>query len=391
MTASDSDFWLLVQRLFAFEEPVSTAAQVRKLLGRQLKSSAAKDIDSQSEEELVKTFNSYFGTANAFNLTNATISAFVALENVGRMSDLSFAHWMALRARNNFKSLIATTGIKHDAASEALYDWISTLGLTGDSAQWVHFNAKCVPDWRRLKHSAVWSGDARADFIAFMVEKLDARGPSPRLTPKDFFHLQREFKESLKSWREQLPGSFLPNGIILVEGPTEVILLPHFALCMGVNFDKLAALVMPAGGANQVVRRYLHLKEAVTLPIICLLDGDSPEHALTLDENLREIDRLFVLSVKEIEDAFDLPVFVDLVNNYLQSLLEPTNPITVSEMNVNRNRTEVVGHLLNQRGLPPFNKLAFAKTVTKSMRTSDQVPTQLRHVVRAVHHALAQR
>lgn len=396
MPISDDDFWIVAQRMFAFDEPGSRAAQIKKLLAKHAKSEGQnKDVVRLSADELEALFCKYFaGQTHADDLTNALVNVFLALEYVGRFTDLSFMHWS--RQWPKFLSLMGAS--RKETHPDPLRDWIKSAGLSPESLEWLSHNSHAVLDWRRLCGHGPWHGDARADFMAAVVQKLDGKCwndvrklPQWRSNAADLWMLQREFRESLKSWREVLPASFLPNGMILVEGPTEEILLPHFARCMNINFDKLGALVYPAGGANQVVRRYLQLREALSIPIFCLLDGDSPQHALTVKESLREIDLLFVLNVEEIEDVYELPTFITLINDYLSAQLEQTAPITVADVSVKTKRSERLSKLLNERGLPPFNKLAFAKTVTQKIRNADEVPNELRNFVRAVHHALSSR
>src|SRR5262249_52425244 len=120
-------------------------------------------------------------------------------------------------------------------------------------------------------------------------------------------------------WRKRLPGTFLPDLLLLVEGPTDALLIPHLAGCLSVDFDSLGVMVLPAGGSNQVLRRFLDLRDLISIPIVVVVDSDAGQQAEVLADALRDNDRLHVLKSGEIEDVFADEVLVDLVNEHLKN------------------------------------------------------------------------
>jgi hypothetical protein len=165
----------------------------------------------------------------------------------------------------------------------------------------------------------------------------------------------------------------LPNSIILVEGATEAVLLPLLAECLKVDLLGERALVVPAGGANQVVKKYLYEKEIYSLPIFVILDLDAAEQSEILASSLRDVDRLHVLSDGEIEDILRLDVFVPMLNRYIASLpgiVNDNRPIKPEHFGAGVPRKQILTRLWRERGLGKFDKVGFAKF------TAEDLPAQ---------------
>jgi hypothetical protein len=166
----------------------------------------------------------------------------------------------------------------------------------------------------------------------------------------------------------------LPNFVLLVEGPTEVLLLPRFAALLDFNFSGAGAMVVPAGGANQVAKNYLYLREVLRLPIFVLLDRDAEEQNEILQSSLRDDDRLHVLADGEIEDVLTTDAFVPLLNKYIHSLpmvVSDTLSIRDEEFASALPRTRILDRLWKERNLGKFDKLGFAKFVSGELAPSD--------------------
>ncbi len=163
--------------------------------------------------------------------------------------------------------------------------------------------------------------------------------------------------------------TFPSNLIILAEGVTEIILLPWLAKNNGLDLNAAGVMLLSAGGANQVVKKYFQLKETVAIPIFCLLDHDAQVQANEIKGVLRSRDNLYVLESGEIEDLFKLESLISLLNAYLVDLPHISgysSPISSEDFLSNSNRSTVLDKLWRERDLGKFDKVGFAKFVADS-------------------------
>jgi hypothetical protein len=180
--------------------------------------------------------------------------------------------------------------------------------------------------------------------------------------------MSRFFQKALKQWRNNLPGHSLPELIVLVEGPTEIILLPLLALRLGIDLNALGAMLIAAGGANQVAKKYAQLKEIVAIPIFCLLDRDAEQQKNLIAGQLRSEDYLYTLKEGEIEDLIRMDSFVPLINRYLvtgQYGALGLEPVQESDFEPGLSRTAVLERLWRQRNLGKFDKVGFARFIAE--------------------------
>jgi hypothetical protein len=263
--------------------------------------------------------------------------------------------------------------------------WTESQGWSQAQVHWLRACLGIAPAWHRLREAGAWSGDQRVQFLLSVLdsmEKLDeAHSAHGALQAHELF------RASLEAWRPRLPGSFLPELVLLVEGPTEAILLPWFASRMGIELHASAVAVLAAGGANQVVRRFLELRDTVVLPVVTVLDADAGEHAATLADMAREIDRLHVLSGGEIEDVFTVDELVPLVNEYLHEL-RSAHLVDRSDLAGTGRRTQLLNRLWKQRGLGDFDKIGFARTVVTSKSVAGPVPADAVEIINSVRQLL---
>lgn len=195
-------------------------------------------------------------------------------------------------------------------------------------------------------------------------------------------------KDELEGNRRLLPPSFLPRHLMLVEGPTEALLMPRFAQCLGESMSERGIYLISSGGANQVVKRYLYWRELVNIGITCVLDRDAGDLVGILKDSMRPADQICVLSEGEIEDAFALPVFVELLNSYLASLAGINCPtviesdvLTVDDFKDEKERRRALKRLWKERGLGEFDKVDFARFVSNSLLEAGKVPSDIRKML----------
>ncbi|HEY9788375.1 MAG TPA: TOPRIM nucleotidyl transferase/hydrolase domain-containing protein, partial [Candidatus Obscuribacterales bacterium] len=275
----------------------------------------------------------------------------------------------------------------------------ATFELTDDQLAWLHLSLALVPDCNSLRDLEDTKEDARFKFIYFVTDKIERelrRGflSADQLLRADHFiamarELQSAFNQSLLELRSELPADFLANALMLVEGPTEAVLIPHFAQRLHCGLSHLGCHLIASGGANQVVRRYLYWREMLTTPVACVLDGDAHEARRTVEENRRELDILSVLRAGEIEDAIDLPLFVELLNAYIDSLGGVNSPFLVGSSAVRMEdfdghqfRKPALKRIFRERGLGTFDKVDFAKFVSEHFSDAGKIPDDIRILLR---------
>lgn len=185
-----------------------------------------------------------------------------------------------------------------------------------------------------------------------------------------------------------LEPEFLPEKLLLVEGQTEAILLPLFAEISGLEFLKNRILMISGGGANQVAKRFLSFRQASKLPIACLLDGDARTQYDVIRQHLDDCDMLFSLAAGEFEDTFELPVFIRLLNAYLQSMtgvnapsLVEYQPLTEAHFEPGQKRTQILNKIWRSKSLGNFDKVEFAAFVAQNIRTGKDIPEDFKLLI----------
>jgi hypothetical protein len=261
-----------------------------------------------------------------------------------------------------------------------------------------------VPYWRLLESSGPWAGDPVAEFAAVFLHKLDRM--KLELSVESALACQNEFCKLLelarsgRAWRtptiqfsngsKELPGNFQPSLLVLVEGVTETILLPRFlALTMGSRgkqdgakavSDPPAVMFLACGGANQLLRKYLHMRDISKLPILCVMDHDAVEQIETIQGTLREIDHLHVWRVGEIEDTFSQVTLLDSLNAYLQSL-GASELLQMQDLLTGQRRTELLDRHWRNRGLGDFDKVGFAEFHVARLKQVQDIPQEGRQLM----------
>lgn len=265
-----------------------------------------------------------------------------------------------------------------DDDADFLPELAALLKLTPAQNAWLdHYWIAC-PDWSRLSTNGPWHNDKLAAFIGRAVRNC-AEMPGPS-SAADVLKCYEQLKTILAKARPSLPTSFLPETVILVEGPTEAILLPHFAELLKFSFAVNGIFVTACGGANQLERKYLILRDICKIPIMLVLDNDAEEKIAGIREILREHDHLFVWKTGEIEDTFDQPLLLDMLNAYLQTL--STNSfVTKDDFKESERRTASLDRLWRTRGLGNFDKVGFAEFLKTHLRSPANISPEIRTLV----------
>jgi hypothetical protein len=146
---------------------------------------------------------------------------------------------------------------------------------------------------------------------------------------------------------------------------------------LATDLDALAVDITDCGGAKQVVKQYLNLREVTVLPIVCVLDSDVEEPAEIISDSLRNSDRLITMTRKEIEDTFSEAAFLRLLNIFMSHKADhyTSSPLTLSEMQEmepqESGRTAVLDRLMRARGLGSFDKIGFARVAAEKLQLGE--------------------
>ncbi len=405
--ATPERFWRFAQKYIAFEEPDARWQKLGLALKSNFNRSDAryKDFDGLDASARVTLAHLVFGNA-ALDMPELLLTAILALEDFDRFEAVAFESWLHQLSASTtdddqesidtkilslieFRPEAAPSGSdKVDKTSRFLYRWAIESGYSNAQARWLSASCWVRPAWSRLREQGEWSADERVGLLLRFLDRAASLDRS--LSPKLMNEARTLFRAMLAESRARLPGSFLPNLVLLVEGPTEAMLLPYFAKRLNVDLDACGVVVVASGGANQVVRRFLELRDTVALPIVIVLDADAGSHASTVEDMLREQDRLHVLTDGEIEDVFDIDAFVNLVNEHL-SESRLVHPVSVSDFSGQGRRTLVLDRLYRQRGLGRFDKIGFARTVVNSPVLAGSVPVDVIRITQSIQQLLGDR
>lgn len=310
-----------------------------------------------------------------FGNASIVLNVALALEELENFTQIAFDSWRVSLSENRPKEIARLfPKTSEDAEIETL---AHTLDLSAAQHLWLQHSRRAVPNWSLLLGPGPWVSDPRVIFLRDQLSYFK----DTELTAQGFLSARTHLREVLVEKRGQLPGNFLPQLILLVEGETETILLPHFANLLGYNFSSLGVMLLSAGGARQVARRYFELRDVVTLPMVLCVDADAGEEIEVASESLRDADRLHIWKDGEIEDTFETSVLVQQLNTFIQTT-GVSWTVSPMEFPDGHRRTVLLNKLWRARGLGNFDKIGFAEVIAINLKEKSEVPPD---VVRALN------
>lgn len=148
--------------------------------------------------------------------------------------------------------------------------------------------------------------------ISSMLSELDEK----ELSSKNSFWIKKVCSNpfDLKKLREEYSLLYPIEKIILCEGQTEYTLLNTIFKLYSINLDKKGVMVIPAGGKNQVARKYYSMVEYTKLPFFILLDKDAIQTSNLIKPKLRNQDTIYLLKSGEFEDLIPKNVLLKAIN-----------------------------------------------------------------------------
>ncbi len=246
---------------------------------------------------------------------------------------------------------------------------------------WLQFRLLACPNWREF--SLGHNEPTQEGLIAGLIEGLnepisdllaaceaELSGQSLTVSAKV---ASVSLAQGLIKLADTLSPRLAPRLILLVEGNSEFIFLPGAAEKLGFRLDDLGVSLISSGGAKQVVKRFLLLRELVSLPVVALLDEDAVDEIAIIEESLRDIDHLKVVEGGELEDCFSYEFLLYALNEQLQLHGQVLSQMPFS-MPREGPRKVYLARLFRERGLGDFDKLEFAQVARHSLRSSNDVP-----------------
>ena len=396
---SDVEFWTMVQRYFSLEEPSSRWSKLSKSLQKQLRKRGlnSSDFDSMTLVERSRIFSQIFGFGNGIDpsisndftslienqetksqlldLVNQSVGVILAFEDTKRIANIAFDSW---KLEANINNLPNVNGLASSLAQK--------FDLTESELVWLKMAEISKINWTRLLSPGPWSEDPIASFINHFSEellrKLKVSNNPQESLKNDMGEVMKLWTSLLEAFRNKLPGSFLPNVVVLVEGQSEEILIPTFGQLLNLDFSANGIELRSCGGAKQIVKQFLNLRDTVELPMISIFDADVSEESQIIKDSLRDIDRLHILRSGELEDSFTEQVFISHINNYIQKF-GSTKFLKVQELKAGKSRAQQMAHIWGRKKLGTFDKVEFAKITSDNIK-EDEIPYEFNQIIESI-------
>ncbi len=195
---------------------------------------------------------------------------------------------------------------------------------------------------------------------------------------------------------------FLTNGIILVEGPSDVEIVKIFADAIFENWDEYNIAVLPIGGSNIEHHNPATLLK-VNPNIAVILDSDIKSESSDLPAKKRDLEQKFENAgipvyfwkksgkyVRTIENLFTKDAIEQALKIELVSEIEPYEDVPYklssklfekrSDYNPDNPENEKLIKELHEKG-NLYNKIRHGKKIANKMAELDQIPDSVRDIL----------
>jgi len=140
--------------------------------------------------------------------------------------------------------------------------------------------------------------------------------------------------------------------------------------------------IIPAGGKNQVVKKYYELAEQLKLPIFVLLDKDAEENIKQIQPKLRKNDRIHLVSCGEFEDLLPKSLIIKTVNSHFKNFLA----ITEEDLGNSIPTAKILEELFKTKGLHEFKKAEFAKLVRDKIGEDSDISDEIKDIIKEISY-----
>ena len=170
--------------------------------------------------------------------------------------------------------------------------------------------------------------------------------------------------------------------IILCEGQTEFTLLNAIFKLFNVDLNKIGILVIPAGGKNQVARKYYSMIEYVKLPFFILLDKDASQIENIIKPKLRNNDFIYLIKSGEFEDLIPKKILLGTINYIHKNDLN----CNFDDFNTECTMVENLENIYKKYGFGEFKKAQFALQlrgfIEDNLPKQDFINTEIETIVK---------
>ncbi len=382
---TDEEFWSAIRKVVVtYEEPSHKWSQLGRMARKHVDK---KNFERLPFEEQNKIFSQIYGNENPLNsavdknikLFNAKVSALIAFESLKRFERLAFDMWHQNKEIKDAK--ICNQEFLQEIFGETFAQFQKS------EIAWLDFWVNNSFAWHKIldpdfSQRDPLYGAPLSRFLGAFRDRLHSDPETQPIPIRDIWH------SSLKTLKPLLSGGFLCEKILLVEGQTELILLPAFAKLLHIDLNKISVHMDASGGAQQMVKQYLNLRDIVSIPIMCLLDSDAKEQTELISDSLRDSDRLLIIEKGEIEDIFLDETIFRSMQTYMsemgfldtiqfEDLLMPSE---LSSENEEQTRVAKLDRLCRSRGLGAFDKVSFAKVLANKLEVME-IPAEAREIL----------
>ena len=156
------------------------------------------------------------------------------------------------------------------------------------------------------------------------------------------------------------------KGVILCEGQTENTLLDTIFKLYKISLDKLGYIVIPAGGKNQVARKYYELVEYLNLPVDILLDKDAVTVKALIEKKLRKKDKLYLIKSGEFEDLIPKEILLNTIN----SIHNNDFNCNIADFEDSTPMSHNLEQIYKKYGYGEFKKAQFAKELNDYIKSN---------------------
>lgn len=168
--------------------------------------------------------------------------------------------------------------------------------------------------------------------------------------------------------------------IILVEGPTEKILLPVFAKAAGLDFNEHCIKVISSGGKNRIIRIYKIISLEVDIPVLMLFDSDAEKMINSNIDILKDTDDAYVISKGEFEDILPEELIYQALNDQYRLI----GGVSPSEIKGKNHKTQVLTDLYRTKGFGDFKKAEFAHILVGYIKNESDLSEELKDIVEVI-------
>jgi len=198
---------------------------------------------------------------------------------------------------------------------------------------------------------------------------------------------------------------FLTNGIIFVEGPSDVEIVNNFAGAIFSNWDENNITVFPIGGSNIEHHDPETLRE-VNPNIAVILDSDVISSSSSLPENKKNLKQKFESAgipvyfwkkndhyVRTIENLFTRRAIESALNIFLESEIGEYDDVPAiinkklyeryNDCNSDNPENEERWRELHSRG-NLYNKIRHGKKISKKMVESGEIPDSVKEILNEI-------